>query len=119
MIILRMFINNIVIDYAQVAKSLGFKDVKYIPISALNGDNIVEKSSKFPGTKENLLLNVLENVEVESDINLTDASFPVQYVIRPQTETCMITGVMQEKLSVVFIKKEIMLLCLPSGLKQN
>ena len=40
--------NNIVIDYVKVAESLGLKDVKYIPISALNGDNIVEKSEKFP-----------------------------------------------------------------------
>src|SRR5882757_1983814 len=40
--------NNIVIDYVEVAKSLGFKDVMYIPISALNGDNIVGKSDKFP-----------------------------------------------------------------------
>src|SRR6201747_2964417 len=40
--------NNIVIDYQEVAVSLGLKDIKYIPISALKGDNIVEKSEKFP-----------------------------------------------------------------------
>src|SRR5678810_374706 len=78
--------NNIVIDYAEVAKSLGIKDVKYIPISALIGDNIVEKSDKYPWYEGDSLLSILENVEVQQDINLTDARFPVQYVIRPQTE---------------------------------
>ncbi len=78
--------NNILIDYAEVAKSLGLKDITYIPISALNGDNIVEKSDKFPWYEGNSLLDILETVEVDRDINLTDARFPVQYVIRPQTE---------------------------------
>ena len=78
--------NNIVIDYADVAKKLGLKDITYIPISAINGDNIVEKSASFPWYDGESLLHILENVEVASDINLTDARFPVQYVIRPQTD---------------------------------
>jgi sulfate adenylyltransferase subunit 1 len=78
--------NNIVIDYQEVAKSLGLKDVKYIPISALNGDNIVEKSEKFSWYEGESLLDYLENVKLDSDINLTDARFSVQYVIRPQSE---------------------------------
>src|SRR3954464_11635793 len=78
--------NNIVIDYTEVAKSLGLKDVKYIPISALNGDNIVEKSEKFPWYDGESLLHHLENVEVAKDVNYTDARFPVQYVIRPQVD---------------------------------
>ncbi|MEP7229020.1 MAG: GTP-binding protein [Ginsengibacter sp.] len=76
--------NNIVIDYVKVAESLGLKDVTYIPISALNGDNIVEKSEKFPWYEGESLLHLLENVELRSDINLTDGRFPVQLVIRPQ-----------------------------------
>ena len=78
--------NNIVIDYAAVATSLGLKDITYIPISAINGDNIVEKSPAFPWYQGESLLTILENVEVANDINYTDARFPVQYVIRPQTE---------------------------------
>lgn len=78
--------NNIVIDYAQVAKTLGLKDVTYIPISALIGDNIVDKSDKYPWYEGRSLLDILETVELQNDINLTDARFPVQYVIRPQTE---------------------------------
>lgn len=78
--------NNIVIEYADLAKALGLKDVTYIPISALNGDNIVEKSEAFPWYEGASLLHLLENVEVEKAINLSRARFPVQYVIRPQTD---------------------------------
>ena len=78
--------NNIVIDYAKVAESLGLKDITYIPISALNGDNIVDKSENFSWYTGSCLLDILENVKLENDINYTDARFPVQYVIRPQTE---------------------------------
>ncbi|WP_210487952.1 sulfate adenylyltransferase subunit 1 [Rufibacter aurantiacus] len=78
--------NDIVIDYSQVAASLGLKNVTYIPISALNGDNIVEKSTAMPWYDGGSLLSVLETVEVSEDINLTEGRFPVQYVIRPQTE---------------------------------
>ena len=78
--------NNIMIDYAEVVKSLGLPDVHYIPVSALQGDNIVEKSEKMDWYEGECLLNFLENVEIQRDINLKDARFPVQYVIRPQTD---------------------------------
>ena len=78
--------NNIVIDYQEVAKSLALKDVKYIPISALNGANIVEKSENFPWYEGESLLHHLENVQLDSDVNITDPRFSVQYVIRPQSE---------------------------------
>lgn len=78
--------NNILIDFAEVARSLGLKDVTYIPISAIHGDNLVEKSDSMNWYEGMTLLELLETVEVASDINLTDARFPVQYVIRPQTE---------------------------------
>jgi sulfate adenylyltransferase subunit 1 len=78
--------NNIAMDYASVAKSLGLKDVRYIPISALDGDNIVDKSKRFTWYVGESLLHVLENIEVEKDVNQTHPRFPVQYVIRPQTE---------------------------------
>ncbi|TAH05169.1 MAG: sulfate adenylyltransferase [Sphingobacteriales bacterium] len=78
--------NNIVIEYSKVAAQLGLKDVTYIPMSALQGDNIVEKSVAMPWYEGKALLNFLEEVELANDINLTDARFQVQYVIRPQTE---------------------------------
>jgi sulfate adenylyltransferase subunit 1 len=78
--------NNIVIEYSEVAKSLGLKDVKYLPISAISGDNIVDKSVNFSWYEGDSLLHILENIEVQNDINLKKARFPVQYVIRPQTD---------------------------------
>lgn len=78
--------NNIVIDYSKVASQLGLKEVTYIPMSALQGDNIVEKSAAMPWYEGKPLLDFLEEVELSNDINLTDARFQVQYVIRPQTE---------------------------------
>ncbi len=78
--------NNIVIDYADVANQLGLKDVTYIPISALNGDNIVDKSETITWYEGKPLLEFLEAVEIDNDINLTDPRFQVQLVIRPQTE---------------------------------
>lgn len=77
--------NNIVIDYAKVAQQLGLNDVTYIPISALNGDNIVEKSEIFKWYEGKPLLQFLEEVEAQRDINYEDARFQVQLVIRPQT----------------------------------
>jgi len=73
-----------VIDYMEVATSLGLKDVQYIPISALNGDNIVDRSQNILWYEGDSLLHLLENVELESDTNLVDPRFSVQYVIRPQ-----------------------------------
>ena len=78
--------NNIVIDYAEVAKQLGLKEVTYIPISALNGDNIVDKSATIDWYEGKPLLEILEEVEINNDVNLTDARFQVQLVIRPQTD---------------------------------
>jgi sulfate adenylyltransferase subunit 1 len=77
--------NKIIAQYAEVATSLQLKNITYIPISAINGDNIVDTSTSFPLYAGKSLLQILETVEVSSDINYTDARFPVQYVIRPQT----------------------------------
>ncbi|MBX9785616.1 MAG: 50S ribosome-binding GTPase [Chitinophagaceae bacterium] len=78
--------NNIVIEYSNVAKQLGLKDVTYIPMSALQGDNLVEKSAQTPWYEGKPLLQFLEEIELDNDVNLTDARFQVQFVIRPQTE---------------------------------
>lgn len=78
--------NNIVIDFANVAKQLGLNDITYIPISALNGDNIVDRSAQISWYEGKPLLELLEDVEVNTDTNLEDARFQVQLVIRPQTD---------------------------------
>ncbi len=78
--------NDIVIDYTSAAKTLNLKDVQYIPISALDGDNIVDRSTNMPWYEGDPLLHYLETVKIQNDINLTDARLPIQYVIRPQTD---------------------------------
>jgi sulfate adenylyltransferase subunit 1 len=77
---------NIAIDYAEIARTLQLRDVVYLPISALKGDNIVDRSDKLAWYEGPTLLDLLEQTEVEKDVNLTHGRLPVQYVIRPQTE---------------------------------
>ncbi len=77
---------QIVEDYKVLAAQLGLKDVKFIPLSALNGDNVVDKSKNLAWFEGGTLLEYLENVEVTVDTNATDARFQVQYVIRPRDE---------------------------------
>lgn len=108
--------NNIVIDYSEVAKSLGLGDVHYIPVSALHGDNIVDKSDKMTWYEGESLLNFLENVEIQQDINLADARFPVQYVIRPQTDDLHDYRGYAGKIISGIYKKGDRVTILPSGL---
>ena len=111
--------HNIVIDYQKVAKTLGLKDVKFIPISALNGDNIVEKSENCHWYAGESLLHYLENVKLDSDINLTDARFSVQYVIRPQApELHDYRGYAGKVISGVYQKGD-KVIVLPSGTESS
>ncbi|GET45035.1 sulfate adenylyltransferase subunit 1 [Capnocytophaga felis] len=73
-------------EYQKVANALELKNVEFIPISALKGDNIVEKSTQMNWYDGDSLLERLETVELQSSVNLTNARFPVQLVLRPQTE---------------------------------
>ncbi|HUS62141.1 MAG TPA: GTP-binding protein, partial [Acidimicrobiales bacterium] len=73
-------------EFTAFAARLRIRDLMVIPISALNGDNIVERSSASPWYAGSSLLHHLENVHVASDRNLIDVRFPVQYVIRPHTK---------------------------------
>lgn len=78
--------DKLVSEYKAMAAKLSLNNITYIPISALNGDNIVDKSENFFWYKGKTLLEYLETVPLESAVNLEDARFPVQYVIRPQSE---------------------------------
>ncbi len=73
-------------EYESIAAKLSLNNVTYIPISALDGDNIVDPSQHFFWYKGKTLLEHLETVPLESTINLENARFPVQYVIRPQSD---------------------------------
>lgn len=73
-------------DFSDFSSKLLVPDIQYIPISALHGDNIVEKSANMDWYKGGTLLYTLENVNLGSDFNHVDSRFPVQYVIRPQND---------------------------------
>jgi sulfate adenylyltransferase subunit 1 len=108
--------NNILIDFAALAQQLGLKEVHYIPISALDGDNIVDKSTHISWYEGTPLLDLLENIEVQQDIDLHHARFPVQYVIRPQTEDNHDYRGYAGKLISGIYKKGDKVTVLPSGL---
>ncbi|WP_127845574.1 sulfate adenylyltransferase subunit 1 [Psychroflexus aestuariivivens] len=76
--------NDIVNQFEEFSSKLLIKDVRYIPISALEGDNVVNRSEKMGWFQGSPLLHELETLHISSDINKIDARFPVQTVIRPQ-----------------------------------
>ncbi|MGI9527096.1 MAG: sulfate adenylyltransferase subunit CysN [Weeksellaceae bacterium] len=75
----------IVSDYESFSAKLSVKDIRYIPISALHGDNVVDKSEAMNWYQGRTLLNTLETIHISSDRNYIDMRFPVQTVIRPHT----------------------------------
>ncbi len=78
--------NNIRQSFAEFVEHLDIPDVQYIPISALKGENVVEKSAVMSWYQGDSLLEFLETVNVASDRNFTDFRFPVQYVSRPHLD---------------------------------
>lgn len=78
--------NEIVTEYKQFVSKLNIPDVQYIPLSALEGDNVVKKSDRTPWYKGKSLLDFLETVEIGTDQNFDDFRYPVQYVLRPNLD---------------------------------
>ncbi|MDY2586485.1 sulfate adenylyltransferase subunit CysN [Winogradskyella aquimaris] len=78
--------NNIVSEFEDVSSKMLVKDVRFIPMSALLGDNVVNKSENMPWYQGAPMLHTLETMHISSDINKVDARFPVQTVIRPQRD---------------------------------
>ena len=77
---------KIKVDFQRFSSKLEVKDIHFVPISALKGDNVVKRSKNMPWHEGSTLLHLLENVHIGSDQNHIDCRFPVQYVIRPQTK---------------------------------
>jgi len=78
--------NAIVAEYRAFAAQLGIHDVTCIPMSALNGDMVVEHGDNLSWYKGAPLLDFLENVVIDYDVNTADFRYPVQWVCRPQTQ---------------------------------
>ena len=74
-------------EFSAFAARLDIGDLTFVPISALHGDNVVDRSANMPWYDGPSLLHHLEHVHIASDRNLIDVRFPVQYVIRPQAAT--------------------------------
>ncbi len=73
-------------DYEDFSSKLNIPDIRFIPISALNGDNIVDRSQHMPWYQGSTLLYTLETVHIASDLDYVNSRFPVQCVIRPQSD---------------------------------
>jgi sulfate adenylyltransferase subunit 1 len=71
--------------FEDFSSKLAIKDVRFVPISALNGDNVVDRSTKMDWYQGPTLMHILENVHIGSDHNHIDSRFAVQYVVRPMT----------------------------------
>ncbi len=78
--------NKICKDYSNFVTPLGFPDVRFFPLSALKGDNVVDLSDKMPWYHGKSMLEHLETIQITSDRNFSDFRFPVQYVIRPSLD---------------------------------
>jgi bifunctional enzyme CysN/CysC len=74
-------------EFTSFAAKLSVGDLTFIPLSALHGDNVVDRSANMPWYDGPSLLHHLENLHIASDRNLIDVRFPVQYVIRPHMST--------------------------------
>ncbi|MEO6694733.1 MAG: sulfate adenylyltransferase subunit CysN [Ignavibacteria bacterium] len=106
---------KIVSEYKTFASKLEVKDIHFLPISALAGDNVVERSSRMEWYEGPTLLYLLENIHIGSDNNLIDCRFPVQYVIRPQSEEFHDFRGYAGKISSGVFKPNDDIMVLPSG----
>ena len=78
--------NKIVKDYKEFASKLNVSDIRFVPISALNGDNVVNRSENMTWYNGETLLHTLETIHIDSDQDHVNARFPVQTVIRPKSD---------------------------------
>lgn len=108
--------NEIMADFTEFTNTLGFKSVTYIPISALFGINVVDKSEeRTPWYGGDTVLQFLQNVEIRNDVNLKDFRYPVQYVLRPNLNYRGFAG----QVASGIIEKGDEIVALPSGKKST
>ncbi|MBQ4278461.1 MAG: sulfate adenylyltransferase subunit CysN [Rikenellaceae bacterium] len=103
--------DEIVAEYQKFVAPLGIPDVRCIPLSALDGDNVVERSARTPWYDGPSLLEFLETVHIASDHNFEDFRFPVQYVLRPNLDFRGFSG----KVASGIVREGDTVMALPSG----
>ena len=106
---------KIKVDYLRFSKEIGINSPVFIPLSALDGDNIVSRSKKTPWYKDEPLLHVLEHIDIVNDTNFDDFRFPVQYVNRPNLDFRGFSGTIAS--GVIEVGDEIV--ALPSNKKST
>jgi len=106
-------------DFEKFTAKLDVIDVHFIPISALMGDNVVNRSDKTPWYDGPTLMYYLENVHIASDHNFIDARFPVQYVVRPYTDEFHDYRGYAGRVAGGVMKKGDEVMLLPSGFKST
>ena len=107
--------DKIVAEYRKFIEPLGIPDVQCIPLSALDGDNVVEKSDRTPWYDGVSLLEYLETVHIGNDHNLNDFRYPVQYVLRPNLDFRGFCG----KVASGVVRKGDEVVALPSGKRSH
>jgi sulfate adenylyltransferase subunit 1 len=103
-------------DFDAFGKGLELRNIAYIPMSALNGDMVVERGGRLDWYKGPTLMDLLENVPIDHDINLEDFRFPIQLVCRPQTEELHDFRGYMGRIESGFIRVGDAVKVLPSGL---
>ena len=103
--------DKIVSDYKTFVAPLNIPDITCIPLSALDGDNVVEKSDRTPWYEGVSLLDFLETVPIDQDRNFEDFRYPVQYVLRPNLDFRGFCG----KVASGIVRKGDVVMALPSG----
>ena len=103
--------DKIVSDYKEFVAPLNIPDITCIPLSALDGDNVVEKSDRTPWYEGTSLLDFLETVPIDQDRNFEDFRYPVQYVLRPNLDFRGFCG----KVASGIVRKGDTVMALPSG----
>ena len=107
--------DKIVNDYRKFVEPLHIPDITCIPLSALNGDNVVEKSDNMPWYKGTSLLDFLETVHIANDHNFKDFRYPIQYVLRPNLNFRGFSG----RIASGVVHKGDEVLAIPSGKKSR
>ena len=111
--------DRVVKEYTDFAAKLNVQDVRFIPMSALHGDNVVTRSDKMSWYEGGTLLHNLETVHISADYNLRDCRFPVQTVIRPHTDEYHDFRGYAGRVAGGIFKKGDKVVALPSGLEST
>ena len=106
-------------QFENISSKLDVQDIRFVPISALKGDNVVDRSEKMDWYEGPTLMYLLENIHIGSDNNFMDGRFPVQYVVRPQTKEYPDYRAYAGRVAGGVFKKGDEVVALPSGFESK